>query len=164
MAKKAMEPVKLESYFNDYVDDDNEDVEVEVIEEKENETDDDYDDYTDNYEDFNKIKEEVEETVVEKEVATTDVSKVQKHRSYKEVYRELDAVDDDYEDPTFNTILSFVSKWFSIIGVIIAIILIAYFIVTGQFQNLILYILGLVAAFFFGWFFMYFLVKFTENN
>ena len=50
------------------------------------------------------------------------------------------------------------------IGIIIAIILIAYFISTGQFKNLILYILGLIIAFFFGWFFMYFLVKFTENN
>ena len=158
MAKKEVEPVKLESYFNNYEDD-----EEEIIEE--NEKSDDYDEYTDNYEDFNKIKDEVEEVVVEEEKKdTTDNSKVHKQKTYREVYKELDEVDDDYEAAKFNGILSLISKWFSIIGVIIAIILIAYFITTGQFQNLILYILGLVAAFFFGWFFMYFLVKFTENN
>lgn len=160
MAKKEVEPVKLESYFNNYEDDEEEVVEVE------NDDADDYDEYTDNYEDFNKIKEEVEDAVVEEEPikTTTDYSKVQKNRSYKEVYRELDEVDDDYEAARFNGILSLISKWFSILGVIIAIILITYFIVMGQFQNLILYILGLIVAFFFGWFFMYFLVKFTENN
>ncbi len=160
MAKKEVEPVKLESYFNNYEDDDDEVVEVEE------DTSDDYDEYTDNYEDFNKIKEEVEDAVVEEETnkTTTNVSKVQRSKSYKEVYKELDEVDDDYEAARFNSILSLISKWFSILGVVIAIILIAYFIVMGQFQNLILYILGLIVSFFFGWFFMYFLVKFTENN
>ena len=160
MAKKEVEPVKLESYFNNYEDDDEEVVEVE------NDNDDDYDDYTDNYKDFNKIKEEVEDAVVEEETnkTTTNVPKVQRSKSYKEVYKELDDVDDDYEAARFNSILSLISKWFSILGVVIAIILIAYFIVMGQFQNLILYILGLIVSFFFGWFFMYFLVKFTENN
>jgi len=160
MAKKEVEPVKLESYFNNYEDDDEEVVEVE------NDNDDDYDDYTDNYEDFNKIKEEVEDAVVEEETnkTTTNISKAQRSKSYKEVYKELDEVDDDYEAARFNGILSLISKWFSILGVVIAIILIAYFIVMGQFQNLILYILGLIVSFFFGWFFMYFLVKFTENN
>ena len=64
-----------------------------------------------------------------------------------------------------NKVLEFIQKYKgAILGAIIAIILITYFIVTGQFQNLIIYILGLVVAFFFGWFFMYFLVMFTENN
>ncbi len=158
MAKKEVEPVKLESYFNNYDDEDEEVIEVE------DDTDNNYDEYVDAYEDFNKINEDVEEAVIEEKKDKTEYSKVQKHRSYRDVYKELDEIDDEYESTIFNGILSLISKCFSIIGVIIAIILIAYFIVIGQFQNLILYILGLIASFFFGWFFMYFLVKFTENN
>ena len=168
MAKIEAEPVKLETYFNNYIDDDDDDNEVKVVVEKKNDTKNNFDDYTDDYENFNKVNEDVEKKVVEKEnkntTKTTNYSKVQKHKSYKEVYKELDKVDDDYEAAKVNGILSFISNLFSIIGVIIAIILIAYFITTGQFQNLILYILGLIVAFFFGWFFMYFLVLFTENN
>ena len=169
MAKKEYEPVKLESYFNDYNDyDDDDTTEVEVIDEKDNDTKNDYDEYTNNYEDFNKVKEEKEvvgnKTNTEVATKTTNYSTVQKHRSYKEVYKELDEVEDDYAVARFNGILSLISKGFSILGIIIAIVLITYFIVTGQFQNLILYILGLIVAFFFGWFFMYFLVMFTENN
>ena len=167
MAKKEYEPVKLESYFNNYDDYDDDTTEVKVIEETDNTTKNDYDEITNNYEDFNKINEEVvveDEAKTTKAIKTTNYSKVQKHKSYTEVYKELDEVDDEYEFARFNGILSIISKGFSILGIIIAIILITYFIVTGQFQNLIIYILGLVVAFFFGWFFMYFLVMFTENN
>lgn len=166
MAKKKVEPVKLESYFDDYNDDD----EIEVIED-DFDADEDYDEYVENYEDFNKVKDIEDDVTFEepkknniKKTKHTDYSSGQKHKSYKEVYKELDEVDDDFEAARFGGILSVISLGFRIIGIIIAIILIAYFISTGQFKNLILYILGLIIAFFFGWFFMYFLVKFTENN
>ena len=51
-------------------------------------------------------------------------------------------------------------KW---IGVAIAIILIAYFITQGNMKSLLMYIIGLVFAFFFGYFFMFILNKFTED-
>lgn len=66
-------------------------------------------------------------------------------------------------DSPLISFLSVFSKWFRIIGVVIAIILSAYFITQGKFKSLFLYILGLVVAFFFGYFFMYFLNKFTEE-
>ena len=67
---------------------------------------------------------------------------------------------DDNSIYKFLSIFIIVFKW---IGVAIAIILISYFITQGNMKSLLMYILGLVIAFFFGYFFMFILNKFTED-
>lgn len=56
------------------------------------------------------------------------------------------------------------SNWFSILGVVIAAILILVFIFTLQFEALALYLIVLIGSFFFGYGFMYLLYHFTSNN
>lgn len=86
-------------------------------------------------------------------------------------YEDYDDEDDEEETNSYytyddNSIYKFLSifivvfKW---IGVAIAIILISYFITQGNMKSLLMYILGLVFAFFFGYFFMFILNKFTED-
>ena len=60
----------------------------------------------------------------------------------------------------FLSIFLVVFKW---LGIAIAVVLIAYFITQGRIKSLLLYILGLVVAFFFGYFFMFLLNRFTEE-
>lgn len=62
-----------------------------------------------------------------------------------------------------NSLMSF-SNLFGIIGMVIAAILILFFIFTLQFDSLILYLVVLIVSFFFGYGFMYFLDLFTSNN
>lgn len=62
-----------------------------------------------------------------------------------------------------NSLMSF-SNLFGIIGMIIAAVLILFFIFTLQFDSLVLYLVVLIASFFFGYGFMYFLDYFTSNN
>ena len=62
------------------------------------------------------------------------------------------------------TIISACSNWFSIFGIVIAIILILVFLFTLQFKSLVLYLVILISSFFFGYLFMYFLDRFTSNN
>lgn len=62
-----------------------------------------------------------------------------------------------------NSLMSF-SNIFGIIGMVIAAILILFFIFTLQFDSLILYLVVLIISFFFGYGFMYFLDYFTSNN
>lgn len=60
----------------------------------------------------------------------------------------------------FLNIFLVVFKW---LGIAIAVVLIAYFITQGKIKSLLLYILGLIISFFFGYFFMYILNKFSEE-
>ena len=62
-----------------------------------------------------------------------------------------------------NSLMSF-SNIFGIIGMVIAAILILFFIFTLQFDSLVLYLVVLIISFFFGYGFMYFLDYFTSNN
>lgn len=104
------------------------------------------------YEDFNKANhvvveddddddDEVEttKTVTKK---TTTVKK--KETSNKETYENDGVID----------FLTFFWTWFRRIGIVIAVILIAYFLTEGLFKDLFLYLLLLIAAFFFGYGFM----------
>ena len=68
-----------------------------------------------------------------------------------------------YDDNSIYKFLSIFIVVFKWIGVAIAIILISYFITQGNIKSLLMYILGLVIAFFFGYFFMFILNKFTED-
>lgn len=61
-------------------------------------------------------------------------------------------------------IFSLISTWFGRVGIIIAILLILYFLFTAKFTTMILYVVGLIGAFFFGYLFMYLLERFTSSN
>ena len=61
-------------------------------------------------------------------------------------------------------IFSLISTWFGRVGIIIAILLILYFLFTAKFTTMILYVVGLIGAFFFGYLFMYLLERFTNSN
>ena len=73
---------------------------------------------------------------------------------------------DENESSEFNMIsfLSVASIWFIRFGMVVAVILLVYFIVVGKIVTALLYILGLVVAYFFGYGFMFCLDKFIENN
>ena len=105
-------------------------------------------DYSD-YETFNQIDNNYEDDSIDEEVVGEET-----HTKKA----------DSYESNNFISILSIVSTWFIRIGIAIAIILIAFFVVKGQISNLLLYIVGLMASFFFGYFFMFILVKYGNND
>ena len=66
----------------------------------------------------------------------------------------------DYEERyTLIYILTIISKWFIRIGMVIAVILLLYFIFTLKFFNALLFIIGLLIAYIFGYFFMFCLDK-----
>ena len=73
---------------------------------------------------------------------------------------------DENENSEFNMIsfLSIASVWFIRFGMVVAVILLIYFIVVGKIGTAFLYILGLVVAYFFGYGFMFCLDKFIESN
>lgn len=82
-------------------------------------------------------------------------------------YDYYDEYEDEYEDEEESSvipILSFVSNCFIYIGIIVAIILLIYFIIKGKLLTAILYILGLVVAFFFGYGFMFCLDYFVDRS
>lgn len=79
-------------------------------------------------------------------------------------YQDVDDYEEEQEEKEFNiiTILGFIATWFIRIGVVLGVILLLYFIFTGQVVNALLFILGLIIAYFFGYFFMFLLDKFVE--
>lgn len=73
-------------------------------------------------------------------------------------------VEEIEEENSVITVLSVISTWFIRIGMIIAVILFIYFIITGKILDAVLFILGLAVAYFFGYFFMFCLDKFIMVN
>ena len=124
--------------------------------------DDDYDtDYVDNTDDEDSYAEfiKVQDVQIEEDNSNDDDD-------------DNDEDEDDEDGSSYytydsdNGIYKFLSMFlviFKWIGVAIAIILIAYFITQGNMKSLLMYIIGLVFAFFFGYFFMFILNKFTED-
>ncbi len=68
------------------------------------------------------------------------------------------------EDNTIIPLLDLISTWFIRIGIVIGIIVLLYYIVVGKIFSALLFILGLVVSYFFGYFFMFCLDKFTSSN
>ena len=66
-------------------------------------------------------------------------------------------VDED-ENPTIS-ILSFIATWFIRIGIVIGVIVLLYFLFKGQIGKALLFILGLLVSYGFGYFFMFCLDK-----
>ena len=60
--------------------------------------------------------------------------------------------------------ISLVSTWFIRFGIVVTGILVLYFLFSAKFSTLLIYLISLVLAFFFGYVFMYLLEKFTEDN
>ena len=92
------------------------------------------------------------------------------YEEYEE-YPEYDDedIEENYEDvgdadTVVVSTLAVISKWFIYIGVAIAAILLLYFVFTLKFSKIFLFILGLVIAYFFGYFFMFCLDTFISNN
>ncbi len=87
-------------------------------------------------------------------------------------YEEYEYSDDDFAEDEVNqnnhdtsnddkermvSIISFISTWFIRIGIVIAIVLLLVFFVTGKVLTALFYIIGLVVAFLFGYGFMFLL-------
>ena len=150
--------------LDDFIeDDDTYEIEEVVDDAGEKRLDDEYDKEKE-YEEFFKVNED-EEEFTEEEVKTTKYET----KNEKDTFVDVESDDEDEveyndENSTFMKILSIFSVWFSRLGIAIAIILIAVFISQGKFKSLLLYILCLVVSFFFGYFFMFLLTHFTENN
>lgn len=79
------------------------------------------------------------------------------------VSEEYEALVEDLGGDMIST-FTLISTWFGRVGIIIAVVLILYFLFTAKFTTMILYVVGLVGAFFFGYLFMYLLERFTSNN
>ncbi len=81
-------------------------------------------------------------------------------------YQDIDDEDyyEDEEEVSLIPILSTISKWFIRIGMVIAIILLLYFIVKKDFMSAFLFVIGMIAAYFFGYLFMLCLDKLTTLN
>ena len=68
----------------------------------------------------------------------------------------------DYEN--IISILAFISTWFIRLGLALGAILLIYFIVMGKFLTAIVYIIGMLTAYFFGYFFMFCLDTFLSSK
>ena len=84
-------------------------------------------------------------------------------KSY-DLYDELEDIEEYEEESPVISLLSIFSKWFIRIGIIIAVVLFLYYIFTGKIASAFLFVLGLVAAFFFGYLFMFLLDKLVSSN
>lgn len=115
------------------------------------------------YEDFNKIN-EIEDDEDDEYDEYEDIS-VPKTVRKKKSTQNISAVEEKLmENEELMDILSVFWIWFRRIGIIIAIILVAYFITKGMIKDLFLYFLLLVVAFVFGFGFMAIINKFMENK
>ena len=79
--------------------------------------------------------------------------------SYNARYQDIDDYDDEYEeeekDSSIIPILGTIAKWFIRIGIVCAVIVCIYYLVKLQITSLLLYIIGLIIAYFFGYFIMF---------
>ena len=87
-------------------------------------------------------------------------------------YEEFEDYEDEYEQTADKeeisqeviSLLSVISTWFIRIGIVIGIILLIYYFISGKVMSAFLFIIGLVVAFFFGYAFMFLLDKFMSAN
>ena len=120
------------------------------------------DDYSDvSYEDFTKPTEVSEEEFeVEEDDEFEDEDSSTKAHSKKNDSLEDRIMDND----NLMDFLTVFWIWFRRIGIILAIIVSAYYLVHGMFKDLFLYLILLVAAYFFGYGFMYLFDHYKENH
>lgn len=80
--------------------------------------------------------------------------------SYNARYQDIDDYEDEYEeekekDFSIIPILGFIAKWFIRVGIVFAVIVAIYYLFTLQIVNLLLFAIGLIIAYFFGYFVMF---------
>ena len=75
--------------------------------------------------------------------------------SYNARYQDIDDEYEEEKDSSMINILGTIVKWFIRIGIVCAAIVFIYYLVKLQFTNLLLFIVGLVIAYFFGYFVMF---------
>lgn len=77
--------------------------------------------------------------------------------SYNARYQDIDNYDEyeEEKDSSIIPLLGTIAKWFIRIGIVCAVIVGIYYLVKLQITNLLLFIVGLVIAYFFGYFVMF---------
>lgn len=109
-------------------------------------------------------EEEVEDDTFQDDEETLAVNASASKSSKKDNYKYFQDDDGDEDSDAVVAVFASISTWFIRIGMVVAVILLLYFIFTGKIGSAVLYILGLIVAFFFGYFFMFLLDKFTSAN
>ena len=104
------------------------------------------------YTDFNKVEEydSTEDDMYDKRLQLEKEESTTKSKSRKTSYKKTSS-DEFYDSDLFYTI----SKWVKIIGIFLMIVCIAYYLSVGNFKSLIIYLISLVGAYFFGYGIMY---------
>ena len=77
--------------------------------------------------------------------------------SYNARYQDIDDYDDYEEEKDYSIIplLGTIAKWFIRIGIVCAVVVAIYYLVKLQITNLLLFMVGLIIAYFFGYFIMF---------
>ena len=83
---------------------------------------------------------------------------------FDDAYLEKDENSSVVDNSVLINILGTIATWFIRIGLLIGVILLVYYIVIGNIFSALLFVLGLVVAYFFGYFFMYCLDKFMTQE
>lgn len=86
--------------------------------------------------------------------------------SYNARYQDKDLYDDyeEEKDSSIIPILGTIAKWFIRIGIVCAVIVAIYYLVKLQIVNLLLFMVGLMIFYFFGYFIMFCLDRLTDNK
>lgn len=118
------------------------------------------------YEDFNKAQVVVEEDdddedEVQEIKTVTTTTKTTKTTTKKTTNKLEDKL---LENEGLMTFLEYFWRVFKIVGIILAVFLVAYYLVKGMFSSLLMYILLLVLAFIFGFGFMALINKVMDNH
>lgn len=79
-------------------------------------------------------------------------------------YQDIDDYEEEEKEVSIIDILATISKWFIRLGIVFAVIVGIYYLVKLQIVNLLLFIIGLIVSYFFGYFFMFCLDKITSLN
>ena len=83
--------------------------------------------------------------------------------SYNARYQDID--DEEYEEESsIIPLLGTIAKWFIRIGIVCAVIVGLYYLLKLQIVNLLVYVVILIVAYFFGYFFMFCLDKIFDNK
>ena len=77
--------------------------------------------------------------------------------SYNARYQDIDNYDEyeEEKDSSIIPLLGTIAKWFIRIGIVCAVIVALYYLVKLQIVNLLLFAIGLIISYFFGYFIMF---------
>ena len=85
--------------------------------------------------------------------------------SYNARYQDIDDYEEEEKkDSSIIPLLGTIAKWFIRIGIVCAVIVAIYYLVKLQIVNLLLFMVGLVISYFFGYFVMFCIDKVASLN